>query len=132
MRDDDRDDPFEEFFNEIERMMNQMMGPNANFQFEHQRGGGPDQGGHDLHVDIHEADDEIRVIADIPGIDKDAINLQCDGESLHLDAETRNREHRERISLPGRVDEHSADATYNNGVLEVVFARIDDSTSIDV
>lgn len=132
MRDDDRDDPFDEFFSEIERMMNQMMGPNANFRFEHSAGGEPGQSGHNLHVDVHETDEQIRVVADIPGIDKDAIDLKCDGESLHLEAQTGDREHRDQISLPGRVDEHSAEATYNNGVLEVVFERVDDSTSIDV
>lgn len=132
MRDDDRDDPFDEFFSEIERMMNQMMGPNANFRFEHSTGGDPGQGGRNLHVDVHETDEQIRVVADIPGIDKDAIDLKCDGESLHLEAQTGEREHRDRIALPGRVDEHSAEATYNNGVLEVVFDRLDDSTSIDV
>jgi HSP20 family protein len=30
------------------------------------------------------------------------------------------------------VDEHSGDATFNNGVLEVEFDRDDDSASIDV
>ena len=30
------------------------------------------------------------------------------------------------------VDEHSAEATYNNGVLEVTFDRAEDSADIDV
>ncbi|MEF8821525.1 MAG: Hsp20/alpha crystallin family protein [Halovenus sp.] len=132
MRDDDRDDPFDEFFNEIERMMNEMMGPEANFNFEHNSGHNTGESETDIHFDLHEHDEEIRVIADIPGVDKDAIGLQCDGEMLHLDANASDRQYNERISLPGRVDEHSADATYNNGVLEVVFERVDESTSIDV
>jgi HSP20 family protein len=134
MRDDDRDDPFDEFFEEIERMMNEMMGPNANFQFEHNSGRRRprENSGHDVHVDIHERDEEIRVVADIPGVDKEAIDLQCDGDTLQLEAGGGERQYNERVSLPGRVDEHSASATYNNGVLEVVFERLDDSTSIDV
>jgi len=132
MRDDDRDDPFEEFFNEIERMMNEMMGPAANFRFETNSGRSHEQTSPDFHLDIHERDDEIRVIADLPGVDKDEINLQCDGQTLHLEAHDTDRRYNERISLPGRVDEHSASATYNNGILEVAFDRLDDSTSIDV
>ncbi|MFW6435782.1 MAG: Hsp20/alpha crystallin family protein [Halovenus sp.] len=132
MRDDDRDDPFDDFFEEIERMMNEMMGPEANFHFEHDTGRDTGEGETDIHFNLHETDDEIRVIADIPGIEKEAIDLQCDGETLHLDANASDRQYNERISLPGRVDEHSADATYNNGVLEVVFERVDESTSIDV
>ena len=134
MRDDDRDDPFDEFFEEIERMMNEMMGPNANFHFEHNSGRrrSHEDSGHDVHIDVHEHDDEIRVVADIPGVEKEAIDLQCDGDTLQLEAGNGERRYSERVSLPGRVDEHSASATYNNGVLEVVFERLDDSTSIDV
>ena len=132
MRDDDRDDPFEELFEEIERMMNEMMGPNAggNFHIEHPTSASDSS--RDVHVDIQETETEVRVIADIPGVERDAIELQCDGKTLSLTAAGPDREYNERVSLPGRVDEHSASATYNNGVLEVVFDRVDGSTSIDV
>jgi HSP20 family protein len=43
-----------------------------------------------------------------------------------------DRTYSERVSLPSPVDEHSASATYNNGVLEVVLDRASDSTSIDI
>jgi len=131
MRDDDRDDPFDEFFSEIERMMNEMMGASGEFHFEHSTGS-PSDSGQDVHIDIHDTDDEVRIVADIPGVNKEAINLKCDGKTLTLQASGPNREYREQLSLPARVDEHSANATYNNGVLEVVFDRVDDSTSIDI
>ncbi|PSP86723.1 Hsp20/alpha crystallin family protein [Halobacteriales archaeon QS_4_66_20] len=131
MRDDDRDDPFDDLFSEIERMMNEMMGGNAEFHFEGGTGSHTDSG-RDVHMDIHESDDEVRIVADIPGVDREDIDLQCDGTTLNLRAAGNNREYRERVSLPATVDEHSASATYNNGVLEVVFDRADDSTSIDI
>jgi len=131
MRDDERDDPFDEFINEIERMMNEMMGGEAGFHFE-QRAESTVEAGQDIHVDVHENDDEVRVIADIPGVNKDDIDLKCDGRTLHLDAASDTRDYRQRISLPSPVDEHSASATYNNGVLEVVFERDSESTSIDI
>ena len=128
MRDDD---PFDEFFNEIERMMNEVFGGNAEFRFEHNAGNHPTTN-HDVHLDTHETDDELRVVADIPGIKQDDIDLKCDGKTLMLDAEGSDRSYSERITLPAPVDEHSANATYNNGVLEVVFERTDDSTTIDI
>jgi HSP20 family protein len=131
MRDDDRDDPFDEFFSEIERMMNEMMGGNAEFHFEREPGR-PTEPDRDVHMDVHESEEEVRLVADIPGVDKDAIELKCDGQMLHLDAEGESRSYSERVSLPAPVDEHSASATYNNGVLEVVFERTGDSTSIDI
>jgi HSP20 family protein len=132
MRDDDRDDPFDEFFEEIERMMNEMMSGNAEFHVEHDTTRGQSTSGQSVHTDIHETDEELRVVADIPGVEKSDIDLQCDGTVLNLHAAADDREYRERITLPGPVDEHSASATYNNGVLEVTFERTDESTSIDI
>jgi len=130
MRDDEREDPFDEFFDEIERMMNEMIG-GGSFRFEG-RSSAEVETGHDVHMDVHESDSEVRVVADIPGVDKDAIDLKCDGTTLHLEAASDSREYRERLSLPSPVDEHSARATYNNGVLEVIFDRQNESTSIDL
>jgi HSP20 family protein len=129
MRDDE--DPFDEFFDEIERMMNQMFNGNAEFRFEHSRSQSGTES-HDVHVDIHETDDEVRVVADIPGVTKSAIDLKCDGQTLMLEAGGDERSYSERLSLPTSVDEEAASATYNNGILEVVFPRTDDSTSIDI
>jgi len=134
MRDDDRDDPFDEFFEEIERMMNEMMGGNAEFRFEHSRSAGPDEGGDatGVHYDLHETEETVRVVADVPGVEKSDIDLKCDGRTLYVRASGNGRDYSERIDLPARVDEHSADATYNNGVLEVAFDKAGDSTSIDI
>ncbi len=131
MRRDDRDEPFDDLFREIERMMNEMMGGvEGNVEFQ---SAGADNGfGMDTHVDIQESDDEIRVIADLPGVEKEHIDLECDGEVLTISAGTDHREYDERISLPGRVNEHTASATYNNGVLEVVFERADSSSDISL
>jgi HSP20 family protein len=122
MRRDD-DDPFDEFFSEIERMMDEMMGPEGDVHIDRSPDDSPD-----LHVDIHETDEEIRVVADIPGIEKDAIDLKCDGTALTIDA----GRYSERLTLPTRVDEHSAAATYNNGILEVTFERAEDSADIEL
>lgn len=127
-RDDPRD-PFDELFREIERVMNEMMGgtTDINFQTTTQA----DFGG-DTHIDVHEQDDEIRVIADLPGVEKSGIQLKCDGRILTISAESDRRSYDERVELPARVDERTARASYNNGVLEVVLERQDQSADIDV
>ncbi|PSQ01277.1 Hsp20/alpha crystallin family protein [Halobacteriales archaeon QS_4_69_31] len=128
MRRDDRDDPFDEFFSEIERMMNDMI-DDANVNVDH---GATDAAGADVHFDVYEEDDRLRVVADIPGVDKDAIDLKCDGKVLTLNAVGEARDYHERVRLPARVDEHSASASYNNGILEVTFDRVEDSADIDL
>lgn len=130
MNRDDRDDPFDDFFQELERMMNEMMSGEFDMHVERREG---DHGTTtDIHLDIYEEDATLRVVADLPGVDKDGINLKCDGEQLTIDAAGDSREYHERVSLPVRVDEHTANATYNNGILEVTFERADSSADIDL
>ena len=130
MRRDDRDDPFDEFFREIERMMNGVMGDRGEFHI--QSGGGPAASAGGVHYDVSFSDEEVRVVADLPGVTKEAIDLQCDGRTLTVDAAAEGREYHERVRLPRRVDEHSAEASYNNGILEVTFEPATDSTNIEV
>ena len=121
MRRDDRDDPFDDIFSEIERMMEEMTGGVAG-----------DAGfGGDAHVSVYETDERVRVVADMPGADKDDIDIKCDGRKVTISASTEVSDYKERVELPARVDEHSASATFNNGVLEIEFDRTDSSASID-
>jgi HSP20 family protein len=126
MRRDDRDDPFDDFFNEIERMMEEMTGGNVDVSAD---GAGF---GDDAHFSVHRTDNELRVVGDLPGIDRDGIDIKCDGRTLTVTARSNRREYEERLDLPVRVDEHSATASFNNGVLEVVLERADDSANIDL
>ena len=123
MRDDDRHDPFDDFFREIERMMNDVMGGAYGRE-------DPTGFATDTHVDVLESDEGVRVVADLPGVDKDDLSLRCDGEVLTISAATDHREFDERIRLPVHVDEHSASATFNNGVLEVTLTKAGDSADI--
>ncbi|PSQ43474.1 Hsp20/alpha crystallin family protein [Halobacteriales archaeon SW_7_68_16] len=123
MRRDD-DEPFDDFFSEIERMMNGVFD------------GRVDRNGDDasrFHVDTQQYDDELRVVVDVPGIGREAIDLKCDGEVLTLTVSPPGRERgRQTIGLPVAVDERSASATFNNGVLEVTFDRVGGSADIDL
>jgi HSP20 family protein len=116
---DDRDDPFGDIFDEIERMMGEMAADGAGF-------------GTETHVDVHDEGESIRLVADLPGVEKEAIDLKCDGETLTIAASGPEREYDERIRLPVRVDERSAQATFNNGVLQVTFDKTDESADIEL
>lgn len=123
MRRDDRDDPFDDIFNEIERMMDGMAG---GFDVADAGFGG------DAHVSVYETDDGVRVVADLPGVEKDDLRIKCDGRYVTISASTATSEYQERIELPARVDEHSASASFNNGVLEINFDRTDSSANINL
>lgn len=89
-----------------------------------------------LRIDVTEDESAYLVHAEIPGVNKDDINVTIDGNQVAISAEVkRNSEqkqgervlHSERyygkvyraFSLAQDVDEASAQAKYNEGVLEL-------------
>lgn len=121
-------DPFDDIFNELSRMMDEMMGDN----FEMRVQSGESGFGNDVHVTTQADDDNVYVVADLPGIEKEAIDIKCDGKTLTINAVTDHREYEDQLRLPVTVDEHSAKATFNNSILEISFERNDSSANIDL
>lgn len=74
-------------------------------------------------IDVIETDDEVQVIAEMPGVRKEDIDLNATEKSLEIRAEGENRRYHEIVDLPCEVIPESAKARYNNGVLEVVFKK---------
>ncbi len=74
-------------------------------------------------VDVIETDDEVQIIAEMPGVNKDDIELSATETTLEIKAEGENRKYYETVDLPAEVDPESAKARYNNGVLEVVLRK---------
>lgn len=70
-------------------------------------------------VDVMDKDDQIIVIAELPGVGKKDIDLEASGKSLEIKVDMPNRKFYKQVELPAEVFEDATDATYNNGVLEV-------------
>lgn len=70
-------------------------------------------------VDIIEEDEYVVVVAEIPGVEKDDINLNTTEDHLTISVDTPNRKYSKELALPARVDHKSARASYKHGVLEV-------------
>ena len=70
-------------------------------------------------VDVVSSDKEVRVIAEMPGVSKEDINLSLDEKSLTIKVDKEDRRYYKELELPGIVDPKGAKSSYNNGVLEV-------------
>ena len=81
-------------------------------------------------VDVHEYDDRLVVVADLPGVSEDAIDLQCDGRVLAIHATAEAGPFLVRVDLPAYVDPESVAETLNNGILEVTLTRERDPADI--
>lgn len=74
-------------------------------------------------VDVIEKDNEVRVIAEMPGVEKDKIKVKLSGSKLQVNAEGQDRKYNKSIDVPPGIDENSIKASYKNGVLEVVMRK---------
>jgi HSP20 family protein len=89
------------------------------------------------HVELGETDKEIRVTAELPGLDEKDVDITVEDGLLTLrgekrsEAEDKDRGYSERsygrferrIGLPQGVDRDNAIATFKNGVLTVTLPR---------
>jgi len=74
-------------------------------------------------TDVQDTGDKVMVTVDIPGVEKEDIDLNVRDNILIVSVEGKRR-YKKRIQLPAKVDPQGADATYNNGVLEVELEKI--------
>lgn len=129
-------------FDELERLLDKMN------DARERAGGG-------LAVDLEDRDDEFVLTADLPGFDKDDIDVEVHERTLRVDAthqteraeeetdDEANYIRRERskrslsrsVSLPEDVDEEGALASFENGVLTVELPKAhttEESTRVDI
>jgi HSP20 family protein len=74
-------------------------------------------------IDVMETDEEVHVIAEMPGVNKEDIDVNASETSVEIKAEGENRKYFETVDLPCEVIPESAKARYNNGVLEIIFKK---------
>ena len=67
--------------------------------------------------------DTVKVVAELPGVEKSDIALECDGRNLLLKVDTDKRRYSKSLELPVEVDPDTSKASYKNGVLELVLTR---------
>ncbi|ELZ58190.1 MULTISPECIES: archaeal heat shock protein Hsp14 [unclassified Haloferax] len=106
----------------------------------------------DISLDVVDDDEAIEVVADLPGFEKDDLDVSVSGrrltiaadheESSEVDDEQYVRRERSQrsvsrtITLPAEVVRDEVTASYKNGVLTVTLPKAepagDDSTEIDI
>ncbi len=70
-------------------------------------------------VDVFEEDGKLVVIAELPGVDKEKIDIKATENKLVIRASNDYRKYYKEIELPKPVKPETAKAQYRNGVLEV-------------
>lgn len=93
-------------------------------------------------VDIFEDEAGFTVIADLPGVSKDRLNVQVTGDSLVIEGtasapaddnmeliygEALNRQYRRSFTLSRELDPGKIEARLNNGVLRLRIAKVEEA-----
>ncbi|MCK4326926.1 MAG: Hsp20/alpha crystallin family protein [Candidatus Diapherotrites archaeon] len=72
-------------------------------------------------IDVMDRENEIDVIAELPGVEKKDIDLRFDNGDLVISVP---KKFHKRVHLKEKVDEDNIRATYKNGVLTVVLKKL--------
>ena len=70
-------------------------------------------------VDVIGSGKDVKVIAEMPGVNKEDINVTVNEKSVVISVDTGDRGYYKELDLPGVVDPKGARSSYNNGILEV-------------
>lgn len=74
-------------------------------------------------VDVMSTNNEIRVVVELPGVDKQDIKLHGTEKTLTISVDTAQRKYYKEVELPAPVDPKTAKSVYKNGVLEVTLTK---------
>ena len=74
-------------------------------------------------VDIINEGEQIRVVAELPGVSKSDIKTTIADDKLTIQVQSPTRKYYKEVQLPTTVDPDSTKASYNNGVLELLLKQ---------
>ncbi|RLG61081.1 Hsp20/alpha crystallin family protein [Candidatus Geothermarchaeota archaeon] len=70
-------------------------------------------------VETYEEGDEIVVLAELPGVEKEDIKLNLSENALEIKVDTEKRKYYKMLELPKPVSTENVKTSYKNGILEV-------------
>lgn len=76
-------------------------------------------------VDVYEEDQRVRVVAEMPGVGEEDLDVTVEENALVLSAGTDRRRYWRAVSLPGPVVPGEHTIRVQNGLVELIFARVD-------
>ena len=70
-------------------------------------------------TDVFDEDQEIRIYAEMPGVNQEDIKLDLKEDILDISAQSGDRKYHKEILFPAKVQAETMTSSYNNGILEI-------------
>jgi len=77
-------------------------------------------------IDVFEDGDHINIMAELPGIEENDVNLKIENNVLTISADTPAKKYSKEVKLPTSVEKDSVESKYRNGILEVKLTKAKD------
>lgn len=74
-------------------------------------------------TDIIEGDEDVSITVEIPGVEKEDIDLNATNDALEIKVDTPQRKYHKKLILPCDILPKTTKATYKNGILDIVLRR---------
>jgi len=70
-------------------------------------------------TDIFDEKDEIRIYAEMPGVNENDIKIDLEGDILNISAKSGDRKYRKEVLLPAKAKGEAFTSSFKNGILEI-------------
>ncbi|MDE1829359.1 MAG: Hsp20/alpha crystallin family protein [Thaumarchaeota archaeon] len=74
-------------------------------------------------ADVITSEKEIKVVVEMPGVEKENIKVNSHDHSVEILADTPTRKYQKEVEVPEDADMESVKSSYKNGILEVIFQK---------
>ena len=74
-------------------------------------------------TDVLEHDDHVTITAELPGVEKQDVQVYATEDQLTIKVDTAQRKYAKVVGLPARVVPTTTEATFKNGVLDVTVQK---------
>ena len=74
-----------------------------------------------VDVIVDDKEKALKIVAEMPGVEKKDIKIVVEGRTINLDAEHGDKKYHTKVPIKHKVEEDSVKANYANGILEVRF-----------
>jgi len=75
-------------------------------------------------LDLFEEGDHLIVLADLPNVDENDINIKAEENTLTISADTAARKYLQKVELPTPIKKDSIKYTHRNGILQVILEKL--------
>ncbi len=76
-------------------------------------------------TDVIEGDEDVFITVEIPGVEKEDIDLKITDSNIKINVDSPNRKYHKSIDLPCNIIPTKSKATYKNGILDITLKRME-------